>query len=86
MKAMNGNVDQSLVRARHRQLFARRRQGRDWKSACADAERANKSKPLRVLTHKDLRSKGIGYSRQHIARRVAANTFPAPFNLPDEVT
>jgi hypothetical protein len=61
-------------------------QGRDWEAACADAERANKGKPLRVLTHKDLRSKGIGYSRQHIARRVAANTFPAPFNLPDEVT
>jgi hypothetical protein len=61
-------------------------QGHDWKSACADAERANKGKPLRVLTCKDLQSKGISYSRQHIARRVAANTFPAPFNLPDEVT
>jgi hypothetical protein len=59
--------------------------GRDWQSACADAEQIT-DRPLRVLTQKDLRSKGIHFSRQHIARKVAARTFPAPFKLPDEVT
>lgn len=59
-------------------------QGRDWRSACADAEQAKKNQPVRVLTHKGLRAKGITYSRQHIARRVAGKTFPKPFNLPDQ--
>jgi hypothetical protein len=61
-------------------------QGRDWHAACAEAEQANKNCQIRVLTHKGLRAKGISYSRQHIARRVAAKTFPAPFNLPSELT
>jgi hypothetical protein len=59
--------------------------GRDWQSACAEAEKTNKG-PRRVLTSADLRSKGIPYSRQHIARKVAARTFPAPFKLPDDLT
>ena len=58
-------------------------QGRDWRAACAEAEQTNKDRAVRVLTHKDLRAKGLKYSRQHIGRRVAAKTFPAPFNLPD---
>jgi hypothetical protein len=58
-------------------------QGRDWRSACAEAERTNKG-PVRVLTQADfLPAKGIRYSRQHIARKVADKTFPAPFKLPD---
>jgi hypothetical protein len=58
--------------------------GHDWREACADAEKANKGRPVRVLTQKNLRAqKGITYTRQHLARRVAAKTFPAPFNLPD---
>jgi hypothetical protein len=60
-------------------------QGRDWQSACADAERTNKG-PVRVLTQADLPSKGIRYSRQHIARKVADKTFPAPFKLPDALS
>jgi predicted DNA-binding transcriptional regulator AlpA len=56
-------------------------QGRDWKSACAEAERTSKS-PLRVLTQADLAAKGLRYSRQHVARKVANKTFPPPFQLP----
>jgi hypothetical protein len=59
-------------------------QGLDWRAACAHAEQANKNRPIRVLTHKDLRTKkGITYTRQHLARRVKAKTFFEPFNLPD---
>jgi hypothetical protein len=56
-------------------------QGRDWQSACAEAEQTSKG-PVRVLTQADFRAKGIRYSRQHIARKVANKTFPAPFQLP----
>ena len=57
--------------------------GLDWREACAAAEHANKNRPVVILTQKDLSAKkGIKYTRQHIARRVAEKTFPAPFNLP----
>jgi hypothetical protein len=58
-------------------------QGRDWRAACAEAERTNKG-PVRVLTQADLPSKGIHYSRQHIRRKIDDGTFPAPFKLPSE--
>jgi hypothetical protein len=56
--------------------------GDDWRKACAAAE-ANTAKPRRVLTQKSLKAKGLSYSRQHLARKVAAGTFPAPFKLPE---
>jgi predicted DNA-binding transcriptional regulator AlpA len=56
-------------------------EGRDWQSACAEAERANKG-PIRVLSQADLAQKGIPYSRQHVNRRVRDGTFPPPFKLP----
>lgn len=59
--------------------------GEDWRPACAAAQ-ANAKKPRRVLTRKDLKTRGIRYSRQHLARRVAAGTFPAPFQLPENST
>jgi hypothetical protein len=55
--------------------------GRDWQSACAEAERINKG-PVRVLTQANLAAKGIPYSRQHIYRKVSDGTFPAPFQFP----
>ena len=55
--------------------------GRDWQSACAEVEQTYKG-PIRVLSQVDLPSKGIRYSRQHIARKVANKTFPKPFQLP----
>jgi hypothetical protein len=56
--------------------------GDDWQQACAAAQAGAGDKPRRVLTVQDLKAKGICYSRQHIGRRVKANTFPAPFQLP----
>jgi hypothetical protein len=58
-------------------------EGRDWREACAAAERNIGDKPRRVLTQKVLSEKGIGYTRQHLVRRVADGNFPAPFQLPD---
>ena len=60
--------------------------GRDWQAACAEAEQSIKNREIRLLDHKRLRAKGITYSRQHIARRVEAKTFPPPFNLPSALT
>jgi predicted anti-sigma-YlaC factor YlaD len=57
-------------------------EGRDWKQAVAEAERAELDAPRRVLTQKDLKAKGVRYSRQHVAKRVARGTFPRPFQLP----
>jgi hypothetical protein len=57
-------------------------EGRDWRAAVADANKANRGRPRRILTQEGLRAKGIRYSRQHIRRRVVAGTFPAPFQLP----
>jgi hypothetical protein len=60
-------------------------QGRDWRAACAEAERNIGDKPRRVLTQRGLFEKGIRYSRQHLVRRVADGNFPAPFRMPDRV-
>jgi hypothetical protein len=57
--------------------------GEDWRKAVADAEQQPGDKPLAALTQKDLKQKGIPYSRQHIERKVKAGTFPAPFKLPE---
>jgi hypothetical protein len=35
-------------------------------------------RPLRVLLHCDLASKGIPWSRQHTNRKIKASEFPAP--------
>jgi prophage regulatory protein len=37
--------------------------------------------PLRVLTLRDLRAKGIPWSRVHIGRLIKLGEFPAPFRL-----
>jgi predicted DNA-binding transcriptional regulator AlpA len=57
--------------------------GTDWRKACAAAEQATANVPRRVLTQKDLKQKGLKFSRQHIARKIANGTFPAPFKLPE---
>jgi hypothetical protein len=56
-------------------------EGRDWREACAAAERT--AGPRRVLTQKALKIKGLSFSRQHVSRKVRDGTFPAPFKLPD---
>jgi hypothetical protein len=55
--------------------------GEDWKQVCAAAQ-VNPKTPRRVLNQKTLKEKGISYSRQHLARKIAAGAFPAPFQLP----
>jgi hypothetical protein len=60
-------------------------EGRDWREACAAAEQAAANRPRRVLTQKGLRSKGLEYTRQHIAKKVRSGTFPPPFQLPDSL-
>jgi hypothetical protein len=55
--------------------------GVDWRGACAAAQ-ANATWPLRVLTQKDLKTKGLTYSRQHTRRKINDGTFPPPFQLP----
>jgi hypothetical protein len=57
-------------------------EGRDWREACTEAERALGAGPRRVLTRKGLEAKGLPYSRQHIARLVAHGSFPPPFRIP----
>jgi hypothetical protein len=56
-----------------------RAEGRDWRAAVAAAEMAADN--VTVLTHKDLRSAGVPYSRQHLGRLVRGGRFPPPFNL-----
>jgi predicted DNA-binding transcriptional regulator AlpA len=58
--------------------------GEDWRAACATAQ-AKATQPRRVLTRRALQAKGLTYSRQHLARKVAAGTFPAPFKLSENV-
>jgi predicted DNA-binding transcriptional regulator AlpA len=36
---------------------------------------------MKVLTYRDLASKGIPWSREHVRRMVAVGKFPAPFKL-----
>jgi hypothetical protein len=56
-------------------------EGRDWKAAVSEAKISKE--PRRVLTQKDLRpEKGIGYSRQHLTKKIRNGTFPRPFQLP----
>ncbi len=57
-------------------------EGRDWRQAVAAAEAAHGHAPRKALTQKDLKSKGVPYSRQHIDRNVRLGTFPKPFKLP----
>jgi hypothetical protein len=44
---------------------------------------AHAGKGRRLLGYKDLREKGISWSRQHIGNQIAAHLFSAPFNLGD---
>ena len=54
-----------------------RAEGRDWREACAAAERV--PGPRRVLTQQDLKTKkGLTYTRQHLAKKVKG-AFPKPF-------
>jgi predicted anti-sigma-YlaC factor YlaD len=57
-------------------------EGRDWHEAVAEAEAAHGDAPRKALTQKDLKSKGLPYSRQHIDRNVRSGRFPQPFQLP----
>ena len=57
-------------------------EGRDWTEAVAAAERAIGADPRSVLTRAGLRKKGIAYSRQHLAKKVARGNFPRPFQMP----
>ena len=55
-----------------------RAEGRDWREACASAERV--PGPRRVLTQQDLKTKkGLTYTRQHLAKKVKGGAFPQPF-------
>jgi len=56
--------------------------GRSGAEACAAAENVECREPRRLLTQKDLKAKGLRYSRQHVAKRVRGGTFPRPFQLP----
>jgi hypothetical protein len=60
-------------------------EGRTQQEAVAAAEAAPAPDGLRVLTQKDLRSRGISYSRQHVTRLVAAGNFPRPFSMPTKL-
>jgi hypothetical protein len=61
--------------------------GEDWRKAVAAAEQKIGDKPRTVLTQKDLKViKGIGYSRQHVRRKVDDGTFPPPFKLAEMET
>jgi len=51
--------------------------GQDWQEACTTAEQA--TGPRRVLTQKDLVAKGVGYSRQHLSKKIRGGAFPKPF-------
>jgi predicted DNA-binding transcriptional regulator AlpA len=60
-------------------------EGRPWREACATAEANTNSDEVRILTQKDLKAKGIPYSRQHIGRKVNDGTFPRPFQTPTKL-
>jgi hypothetical protein len=58
-------------------------EGRDWKEAVAEAERAIGDAPRRVLTRKALETtKGIDFSRQYLRQKVRDGDFPPPFQTP----
>ena len=58
-------------------------EGRDWRPAVIAAQtNTDNIAPRRVLTQKALRSKGIGYSRQHLRKLIRWGRFPRPFQLP----
>jgi hypothetical protein len=57
-------------------------EGRDWRAA-VNAAKTSKE-PRRLLTQKDLRAKGIKYTRQHLTKLLRKGTFPRPFQLPAE--
>ena len=56
--------------------------GSEWREAVASAEAVIGDAPRKVLTQKDLKQKGIHFSRQHITRKIEDGTFPPPFQLP----
>ena len=57
-------------------------EGRDWRAAVNAAKTCKE--PRRLLTQKDLRAKGIKYTRQHLTKLLRKGTFPRPFQLPAE--
>ena len=38
---------------------------------------------MKVLSQRDLQTKGITWSREHVRRKVKSGEFPAPFKLTD---
>jgi len=56
--------------------------GEDWRPAVNEAQISKE--PRRLLTQKDLRAKGIKYTRQHLTKLLRKGTFPRPFQLPAE--
>jgi hypothetical protein len=59
-------------------------QGRDWREAVAEADKAIGSAPRRVLTQKELKArKGIHFSRQRLNKKVKDGSFLPPFHLPN---
>jgi len=56
--------------------------GQDWKQAVNKAKSSRE--PRRLLTQKDLRAKGVTYTRQHLTKLLRKGTFPRPFQLPAE--
>ena len=58
-------------------------EGRDWREAVKEAERSIGDKPRRVLDREALKTqKGIGYSRQHLQKKIRDHDFPKPFQVP----
>jgi predicted DNA-binding transcriptional regulator AlpA len=39
---------------------------------------------MKVLSQRDLQTKGITWSREHVRRKVKAGEFPSPFKLTDK--
>jgi hypothetical protein len=56
--------------------------GEDWRLA-VNAAQASKG-PRRLLTQKDLKAKGVKYSRQHLTKLLRKRVFPQPFQIPAE--
>jgi hypothetical protein len=56
--------------------------GQDWRIAVNAAQ--SSKEPTRLLTQKDLRAKGVKYSRQHLTKLLRKRVFPRPFQLPAE--
>jgi hypothetical protein len=56
--------------------------GEDWRPAVNEA--LTSKEPRRLLTQKDLRAKGVKYSRQHLTKLLRKRTFPQPFQFPAE--